>query len=70
MLVDFDVQTPPIVHRDLRVDYCFINGNTGEVKIADLGRATFLRQQSISTGTNNQSLRDFAYVAPEMYSGR
>lgn len=49
-----------------RCDYCFINGNTGEVKIADLGRATFMRQNT-SEGTS--TLRDFVYMAPEMYHG-
>ena len=35
---------PPIVHRDLKCDNIFINGNQGEVKIGDLGLATFLER--------------------------
>lgn len=35
---------PPIMHRDLKCDNIFINGNQGEVKIGDLGLATVLQQ--------------------------
>jgi WNK lysine deficient protein kinase len=35
---------PPIIHRDLKCDNIFVNGNDGEVKIGDLGLATILRQ--------------------------
>ncbi|GMP56424.1 hypothetical protein CsSME_00020918 [Camellia sinensis var. sinensis] len=30
---------PPVIHRDLKCDNIFINGNQGEVKIGDLGLA-------------------------------
>lgn len=33
---------PPVIHRDLKCDNIFINGHQGEVKIGDLGLATFL----------------------------
>ena len=33
---------PPIIHRDLKCDNIFVNGNQGEVKIGDLGLATIL----------------------------
>ncbi|KAJ0041321.1 hypothetical protein Pint_27197 [Pistacia integerrima] len=33
---------PPIIHRDLKCDNIFINGHQGEVKIGDLGLATFM----------------------------
>lgn len=33
---------PPIIHRDLKCDNIFINGNQGEVKIGDLGLAAIL----------------------------
>ncbi|RWW13126.1 hypothetical protein GW17_00023177 [Ensete ventricosum] len=34
---------PPIIHRDLKCDNIFINGNQGEVKIGDLGLAVILQ---------------------------
>ena len=35
-------QEPPIIHRDIKTENIFINGTTeGEVKIGDLGLATF-----------------------------
>lgn len=37
-------QEPPIIHRDLKCDNIFINGNHGEVKIGDLGFATIMQQ--------------------------
>jgi WNK lysine deficient protein kinase len=33
-------RSPPIIHRDLKCDNIFISGNTGSVKIGDLGLAT------------------------------
>ena len=33
---------PPVIHRDLKCDNIFINGNQGEVKIGDLGLAAIL----------------------------
>ena len=35
---------PPILHRDLKCDNIFVNGNQGEVKIGDLGLATVMQQ--------------------------
>lgn len=37
-------QNPPVIHRDLKCDNLFINGNHGEIKIGDLGLATFMQQ--------------------------
>lgn len=37
-------QEPPIIHRDIKCDNIFINGNHGEVKIGDLGLATVMEQ--------------------------
>ncbi|XP_042042265.1 probable serine/threonine-protein kinase WNK3 isoform X1 [Salvia splendens] len=35
---------PPVIHRDLKCDNIFVNGNQGEVKIGDLGLAAILEQ--------------------------
>ena len=35
---------PPVIHRDLKCDNIFVNGNQGEVKIGDLGLAAILHQ--------------------------
>lgn len=35
---------PPILHRDLKCDNIFVNGNHGEIKIGDLGLATVMQQ--------------------------
>lgn len=35
---------PPVIHRDLKCDNIFINGNQGEVKIGDLGLAAIVRK--------------------------
>lgn len=39
-------QNPPVIHRDLKCDNIFVNGNHGEVKIGDLGLATIMPQPS------------------------
>ncbi|KAL7176429.1 hypothetical protein ACSBR2_029878 [Camellia fascicularis] len=35
---------PPVIHRDLKCDNIFINGNQGEVKIGDLGLVAILQK--------------------------
>ncbi|KAF9603257.1 hypothetical protein IFM89_034590 [Coptis chinensis] len=36
--------SPPIIHRDIKCDNIFINGNHGEVKIGNLGLAVVMEQ--------------------------
>ena len=56
-------QSPPIIHRDLKCDNIFINGNTGDIRIGDLGLSTQMcveqRAQSV-LGTPE-------FMAPELY---
>jgi len=57
-------QDPPIIHRDIKCGNIFINGTTeGEVKIGDLGLATFcLKKDALSViGTPE-------FMAPEYYN--
>ncbi|XP_031131047.1 serine/threonine-protein kinase WNK8-like isoform X2 [Ipomoea triloba] len=44
---------PPIIHRDLKCDNIFINGNHGEVKIGDLGLATIMQQPTAQSVIGN-----------------
>jgi len=43
-LVYLHSHDPPVIHRDLKCDNIFINGNQGEVKIGDLGLAAILHR--------------------------
>lgn len=52
---------PPIIHRDLKCDNIFINGNHGEVKIGDLGLATFLERP------NAESVIGMFFCFPSFY---
>ncbi|KAE9610243.1 putative protein kinase WNK-NRBP family [Lupinus albus] len=53
---------PPIIHRDLKCDNIFINGHQGEVKIGDLGLATFLEQSNAKSIIGTPE-----FMAPELY---
>ncbi|GMH28835.1 hypothetical protein Nepgr_030678 [Nepenthes gracilis] len=53
---------PPIIHRDLKCDNVFINGNTGEVKIGDLGLAVVMQQPTAHTVIGTPE-----FMAPELY---
>ncbi|XWS44761.1 hypothetical protein CRYUN_Cryun15aG0075400 [Craigia yunnanensis] len=52
---------PPIIHRDLKCDNIFINGNQGEVKIGDLGLATVLEQSNAKSVNGTPE-----FMAPEI----
>ncbi|OVA18855.1 Protein kinase domain [Macleaya cordata] len=53
---------PPVIHRDLKCDNIFVNGNQGVVKIGDLGLAAILRKSHAvhCVGTPE-------FMAPEVY---
>eukprot|EP01018_Ginkgo_biloba_P017923 Gb_06486 [translate_table: standard] len=53
---------PPIIHRDLKCDNIFVNGNHGEVKIGDLGLATVMRQAHAHSVIGTPE-----FMAPELY---
>ncbi|CAA6659100.1 unnamed protein product [Spirodela intermedia] len=53
---------PPVIHRDLKCDNIFINGNQGEVKIGDLGLAAFLRKSHAAHCVGTPE-----FMAPEVY---
>lgn len=55
-------RSPPIIHRDLKCDNIFIAGNTGSVKIGDLGLAT-LKNRSYAKSVIGTP----EFMAPEMY---
>ncbi|KAK4493563.1 hypothetical protein RD792_017800 [Penstemon davidsonii] len=54
---------PPVIHRDLKCDNIFINGNQGEVKIGDLGLAAILQQARSA----HSVIGTPEFMAPELY---
>ncbi|GMH17315.1 hypothetical protein Nepgr_019156 [Nepenthes gracilis] len=61
-LVYLHSHNPPIIHRDLKCDNIFINGNHGEVKIGDLGLATVMKQPTARSVIGTPE-----FMAPELY---
>ncbi|KAM6557787.1 hypothetical protein CsatB_004806 [Cannabis sativa] len=53
---------PCIIHRDLKCDNIFVNGNTGEVKIGDLGLAVVMQQPTARSVIGTPE-----FMAPELY---
>lgn len=53
---------PPIIHRDLKCDNIFVNGNQGVVKIGDLGLAAILRKSDAAHCVGTPE-----FMAPEVY---
>ncbi|KAK8962604.1 putative serine/threonine-protein kinase WNK1 [Platanthera guangdongensis] len=53
---------PPIIHRDLKCDNIFVNGNQGEVKIGDMGLAAILRNSHAEHCVGTPE-----FMAPEVY---
>ena len=54
---------PPIIHRDIKCDNIFINKNTGEVKIGDLGLSVILKDTEYA----EQFCGTIEYCSPEVY---
>ena len=54
-------RTPPIIHRDLKCENIFINGNNGQMKIGDLGLAVVKSRDHVSTFTGTPQ-----FIAPEL----
>lgn len=61
-LVYLHSHNPPIIHRDLKCDNIFVNGNHGEVKIGDLGLATVMKQPIAQSVIGTPE-----FMAPELY---
>ncbi|XP_057981502.1 probable serine/threonine-protein kinase WNK10 [Malania oleifera] len=61
-LVYLHNHNPPIIHRDLKCDNIFVNGNHGEVKIGDLGLATVMQQSPVRSVIGTPE-----FMAPELY---
>ncbi|KAG0057749.1 hypothetical protein BGZ83_003647 [Gryganskiella cystojenkinii] len=55
-------QDPPIIHRDLKCDNIFINGNNGQLKIGDLGLAVVRHRTHVSSVLGTPE-----FMAPELY---
>ncbi|CAH1419148.1 unnamed protein product [Lactuca virosa] len=62
-LVYLHSHDPPVIHRDLKCDNIFVNGNQGEVKIGDLGLAAILRQARSA----HSVIGTPEFMAPELY---
>lgn len=55
-------QNPPIMHRDLKCDNIFVNGNTGTLKVGDLGLSA-VRDKPVALSV----LGTPEFMAPELY---
>ena len=55
-------QKIPIIHRDIKCDNIFINSNSGEIKIGDLGLSTTMKNSYTSSVLGTPE-----FMAPELY---
>lgn len=71
-LVYLHTRNPPVIHRDLKCDNIFINGNNGQAKIGDLGLAALKSQRHLTSvlGYFLVYHRTPEFMAPEMYDER
>ena len=60
--------SPPVIHRDIKLENIFINGNSGEIKIGDLGLAKTVDGTAPSERTAT-CVGTPEYMAPELYDG-
>ncbi|BAF28194.1 Os11g0448300 [Oryza sativa Japonica Group] len=59
--------SPPTIHRDLKCDNIFVNGNQREVKIGDLGLAAFRLSAAGGGGDHTRCVGTPEFMAPEVY---
>lgn len=55
----------PIIHRDIKCENIFINTNTNEIRIGDLGLAIFTRDSYAETLIGTPE-----FMAPEIFEGK
>ncbi|KAK6142684.1 hypothetical protein DH2020_023032 [Rehmannia glutinosa] len=60
-------QNPPVIHRDLKCDNIFVNGNHGEVKIGDLGLATILQRPTAKSVIGIKLLNSYFFDSDGSY---
>lgn len=53
---------PPIIHRDLKCDNIFINGNTGQIRIGDFGLSATRTETQVHSVLGTPE-----FMAPELY---
>ena len=49
-------QDPPIIHRDLKCDNIFLNGNTGDIRIGDFGLSTKITPEKTTQSILGETL--------------
>lgn len=55
---------PPIIHRDLKCDNIFVNGNNGQAKLGDFGLAVLKNREMLTSVIGTPE-----FMAPELYDG-
>lgn len=63
-LLYLHTKTPPIIHRDLKCDNIFINGNNGQAKLGDFGLAVLKDREMLTSVLGTPE-----FMAPELYEG-